>query len=462
MVQITIVGKDWGFFATSLAEDLTDRNIKVLRRFISHDALADSSSSASHKIVSYSKRLFRRLEKPFWVYRATRHLADLAALIWWLTGVIGSSVVVVSAVPTILQTKIFISLCRSLHKQVILCVHGTDARPPFLNGLYFEGISALSGANAAKFVGKFEEKVSIASAKSSAVISWMGSAHYIPGPCFLFEEIGYPLRHSRAASGLPETSETQILNGQSGFFRVIHAPSSIGKGSGEIRRVVEELTTAGYPLQFHELVGLPNRKVWEELAKSDLVVDQIYSDNFSGVLAREAAACSRWVIVGGNSLDAMEKTDWNLPPVMVSSAEHLKGHILWCFENRDILPQKAESLQSHFLDRKFTDFFIATFITTTFGKNSPARSQLRKPFIDFHPGYGGYGPDQDLKEMIHKVVQEAGITGLHLPEAFVAALLTHYGIELDESRQRASGPISRESNQPDKTSTSVETPPSAI
>lgn len=440
MAKVTIIGKDWGFFATSLAEDLTRRHIRVVRRFAPNELLSEPSQPISQKILNYSKHLFRRINKPLWVYKASRKFAELAELIWWLTGIRGSNVVVVSSVPSVLQTKIFIGLCRGLRKQVVLCIHGTDARPPFLNGLFFEEVRAIKGADFVKFVGKFRKKVLIASAKSTAVISWLGSAHYLSGQCFLFEEIGFPVRPTPVASDLQDASEPQSPDGQSQVFRIVHAPSSSGKGSPEIRQIIEDLILAGYPLHLTELVNQSNREVLKEVAKSDLVIDQIYSDNFSGVLAREAAGCSRWVVVGGNSLNVMKNTSWELPPVMVSSAKNLRKDIVWCFENRDILPRKAERLRSHFRKKNFTDFFVDAFITSAFGEDSQARFRLRKPFTDFHPGFGGYGQDLKLREMTHKIVQTTGIPGLHLPKAFAEALLARLEIELTESLKSASAP----------------------
>lgn len=433
MAEVCIVGKDWGFFATTLSEQLSIRGIQVRRRYAPNESLSDPHQPAIDKSFAFLKRQFRSVRKPLWVHKSVRRLANLASLIWWTTGLRGSKVVVVSAVPTTFQTAIFMNLCRALGKKVVLCVHGTDGRPPFLNGLYYRDAQVLGAVRFAKYVRQFQRKVSLAVSKSSAVISWMGASHYIPGRTFLFEETGFPVVDESTEMSLATSRIKEEALVTKNAFRVLHAPSSRGKGSVKIKQVIEELTKAGYPFELVEVIDTPNRQVREEIAKSDLVVDQVYSDNFSGVLAREAASGSRWVLVGGDSLDVMRGTSWELPPVLLSSADHLKKDLIWCLTNRDLLKQKARNLNLHFQNRNFAEFFISHFLTTGFSDSPHAALKTRAPFSDFNPGFGGYGLPSEIREMIQLVIQTAGTGGLGFSQGFSEDLLAHYEIELASS-----------------------------
>lgn len=430
MNRITVVGKDWGFFASSLAEDLANRGFEVRRRFAPNELLTATSGPAGSQSFNFLRRKFRETTKPLWVYQLARKVANFVSVLWWVTGLGGSKIIVVSGIPSIFQTKTFMSLCRTLGKQVVLCVHGTDGRPPFLNGLYTQEARDIGGRRFAQYVEYFQKKVSIAATKSTAVISWMGTSHFIPRDVFLFEEVGFPMRDPAAATSLSFSPRHQYRDAPNGPFRVLHAPSSVGKGSSEIRQAIEGLRAKGYPFELNECVDRPNREVLEDILNSDLVVDQVYSDNFAGALAREAAMLSRFVIVGGNSFPLMKPKNFELPPVMISSVQKLKTDLISCFENRDNLPQKAEKLRLHFQSKNFAEFFTTTFLAPNFDERAPSNLSSRTPFVDFHPGFGGYGPNTEIRAMLQSIIENACINGLHLPTIFAEKLLAHYDISL--------------------------------
>lgn len=432
MTSVTVLGKDWGFFASALSDDLEQRGFRVRRRFTQNEFLHENGKDASSQAVNYLRRKFRAIKKPLWVYRFARRVGNFLSMVWWVTGIGGSKVIVVSGIPSIFQTKTFMSLCLALGKQVVLCVHGTDARPPFLNGLFFEESRRLGEAKFAQFIEGFEKKVAHAVSKSTAVISWMGTSHFIPGDVFLFEETGFPVRNRTPSEWLRVSLGRQSHRAPTTPFRVLHAPSSVGKGSSEIKRAIEELVAMGYPFELTELKNVSNSEVKKAIANSDLVVDQLYSDNFAGILAREAADLNRFVIVGGSSLHLMNPNVFELPPVLVGSVEALKTELIWCFENQEKLPQKAEKLRLHFERRNFAEFFTNTFITHGFDAGATLELQSRRPFSDFHPGFGGYGPETEIQEMIRSLVQNADISVLRLPKTFADELLAHHGISLDD------------------------------
>lgn len=400
------------------------------RRFTPNELLSPASQDSFGNSLAFLKRMFRRTTKPSWIYSSVRKLANFVSVFWWITGIRGSEVIVVSSVPTTFQSSVLNNLCRALGKQVVLCLHGTDGRPPFLNGLYFDYVVSLSGEKLARYIAAFRRRVAGAADKSTAVISWMGCSHYIPGKTFLFEEVGFPVFSGPAAAVTKNSEDEGMKRDLDRPLRVLHAPSSTGKGSAEIRKVIEELIAEGHAFVFEEIKNAPNTEVLDKIAGCDLVVDQIYSDNFAGVIAREAGLMSRWVIVGGDSLDHMRTIRWELPPVFTSSPKSLRNDLLWCEENRELLDEKARHLRSHFENRNFTKFFVATFLNPSFDRAMMAPSQPRAPFLDFHPGLGGYGSKAEIQLMLQSLVDAAGIAGLGLPKVFSEELLAHYEISI--------------------------------
>lgn len=82
---------------------------------------------------------------------------------------------------------------------------------------------------------------------------------------------------------------------------ILHAPSSpAAKGTTIIQEAVEEARRLGHDIAFRILSGVPRRLVADELARADIVIDQIYSDQYAGVLAREAASVGTHVLIGAH------------------------------------------------------------------------------------------------------------------------------------------------------------------
>jgi hypothetical protein len=77
---------------------------------------------------------------------------------------------------------------------------------------------------------------------------------------------------------------------------LVHAPSHLAvKGTGHLRRAVEELRTEGVELEYVELHGKSHTQVLRDLEKADLVVDQLCA-GAHGALSVEAMGLAKPVI----------------------------------------------------------------------------------------------------------------------------------------------------------------------
>lgn len=425
MQKVTIVGKDWGFFASSLSQTLVLRGVAVTKRFASNVWLGASLGPSSTKLLRLARTSYKKINGFSLLSRLIRKTLEFVTLVWWTTGIIGSQVIVVSCVPTLFQSRILFSLSRRMGKQVVLCIHGSDGRPPFLNGLHRETFSSTNPVRLARYILKFRRTVKAAALRSTSVISWMGCSHFLPGAAYLFEEIGFP--SPPPIPGIDSTilPEEETTGNPDRPLRFVHAPSSQGKGTFEIRRVIEELIEEAHPLSFEQLDDRPNIEVLAAIGNADVVIDQLYSDNFMGVLAREAASRSRWVVVGGDSLAQMKSVNWELPPVLTSSSERLREDLLWCLENRGLLAAKGKYLRRHLERVDFTDFFISTFLDPTSEGAASAQIKPKTPYLDFHPGFGGYGSKAELTEIFEAAVRAVGTGGLGFPSWFLDELVSH-------------------------------------
>src|SRR5262249_21215420 len=168
------------------------------------------------------------------------------------------------------------------------------SRPPYLDGYRLESRKNDDPETCAERAARIKQVGREVERSADFVICNPLSAHLLERPIILWLEIGIPCRSALSAPAAPPRDPA-------GPIRIVHAPSDpVSKGTPAIRRAVENLRArCPYPLEYVELQGRPNREVLEELARCDLVVDQVYNDTAMAGLATEAAAFGKPAVVGG-------------------------------------------------------------------------------------------------------------------------------------------------------------------
>ncbi len=130
------------------------------------------------------------------------------------------------------------------------------------------------------------------------------SAHFHSGPCIVVQCLGAFVDNNRLEY-LKNSTYTPRNNRR---IRIFHGPSLAEvKGSSVFREVVERLRLKGYPIDYVELSGVPNTEILNEIAQSDIVLDELYSDTFGGSFAMEGAMLGKPVVTGGYGLDELTR-----------------------------------------------------------------------------------------------------------------------------------------------------------
>jgi hypothetical protein len=225
-----------------------------------------------------------------------------------------------------------LALLRLLGKRVIYTLHGTDARPPYIDGFFPPLREALNGhwedqakadrilddlasetARRISFIRRLERYADV-------VICGPSYGHFLSRPFVNFYAIGLPtptqdLGCSAARTGTNSTKTT-----------ILHAPSQVaGKGTALIREIIGRLQHDGYSVEYREISGRPNHEVMAALREADLVIDQTWSDTPMAGLAAEAAANGCPTLVGGYFSAMVGDTvpeKW-LPPTIFVAPEEL-------------------------------------------------------------------------------------------------------------------------------------------
>lgn len=187
--------------------------------------------------------------------------------------------------------RLDLPLLRKLGKRIVLVYHGSDLRPPYLDGPTVGTASEMTIEQVASLASRRKQTVRKLERQADVVVSHPLYAHFLERSYVRYLAIGLPVLD------LPVDAPPRHEDGLR--VRVLHSPSDPeAKGSARIREAATQLVSEGLPIDYVEVSGQPHAVVLDELVLADLVVDQLYSDTPMAGFAAEAASFGRPVIVG--------------------------------------------------------------------------------------------------------------------------------------------------------------------
>ena len=206
-------------------------------------------------------------------------------------------------------------LLRRLRKRIVHVFHGSDSRPPYLDGSLMDGRTAEECIALTRAV---KQRLRAIERSVDLVVSNPLSSQLHERPFVSFLALGVPRRCAPAA---------EVRTGRP---RALHSPSHpAAKGTSELREAVRRLNDRGVELALVELTGRPNAEVLAAIAECDFVVDQIYADVAMAGFASEAACASRPAVVGGYGRSALEAAMCGapFPPVHFCEPDEVEAAI---------------------------------------------------------------------------------------------------------------------------------------
>lgn len=200
-------------------------------------------------------------------------------------------------------------------KRVIYVFHGSDARPPYING----AIHSLRPGGATDLVleltGRQKRQILKIERYADVIVNHPPTSHFHERTIISWLAIGIPF-----AAAHPPLCGVSVNNPG---MRILHSPSHPeSKGTSLIREAVERLREKGHRLDLIEVVDQPNEVVLYELAQCDFVVDQVYSDTPLAGFATEAAFHGKPAVVGGYG----RQCDWGVAAEMIPPSEFVHPH----------------------------------------------------------------------------------------------------------------------------------------
>lgn len=212
-----------------------------------------------------------------------------------------------------------------LGKKTIAQFHGSDSRPPYLNGAIIHATKG-DASTLIKLTRRKYKEICLVNKFANHIID-------IP-PQGYFHSRQYILR---LYSGLPSGPHQQIQQQRKGPLKIVHAPSnSNAKGTKKIEEDIADLSKI-YDIEYRRIENVSNSKLLQIVAESDIVVDQLYCDYGLAGLATEACWFGKPVIIGGYATDLWHRLlqEDAKPPTIYCPPAEVRSNLVRLLEDRE-------------------------------------------------------------------------------------------------------------------------------
>ena len=297
---------------------------------------------------------------------------------------------------------------RALGKKIVFHFHGSDSRPPYLDG-YLSDHDGTKARDFARLARQIKRKVSIIDRYADIVVDNPLSSHFHVRECLNSFAIG--LGSTDNGKRAPDLGSSGREN-----VRILHAASNVeAKGTAVIRAAIESLRESGLDLEYVEIVGQPNDRVLEEISKSDFVIDQLYSDTPMAGFAAEAARLGRPAIVCGYASEEFRR--WiapeALPPTLYCHPGELQDAIRRLATDADFRTDLGRRARA-FFDVRCKPRDVATRYLSVLTQAVPADWRFDPNAITYVEGCGL--AEERARARIAAVLASHGSLGLQLAD----------------------------------------------
>lgn len=297
-------------------------------------------------------------------------------------------------------------LLRFFGKRIITVYHGSDSRPPYVNGAYVGGDITFDARRCLAQTRQIHRWVRWVDRFSDVILTHPYATHFNRKPVVNFVTIGIPIEPMRAFERRASRHSCVI----------VHAPTRpVQKGSREIEAVVERLRARGHDLTLVKIVNRPPQDVLDALRDCDFVFDELYSDTPMAGFATEAAAMGKAAVVGLHDADTLRHTvpPHLFPPVHSCHPDDLEAAIeklVVDVEYRERLGAEARA----FVEQHWSHRAVAERIRQLAIGAIPPEWWFDPADLRYVDGWGL--TTTRLKDVISGVVAVGGLDALHISD----------------------------------------------
>jgi hypothetical protein len=251
-------------------------------------------------------------------------------------------------------------LLKRLKKTIIFVFHGSDTRPPYINGAYLSNRDIDEKATIDQIHRRTrKQKKDILTIEKYAdfLVSGPATSHFHKRKIISFFYIGIPYDI--------QPFRSTIKTSQDDTIKILHSPSNPeAKGTDTIRSAIGSLKQKGYPIKYIEIIDQPNHVVLEKLDACDFVVDQMYSPTPMPGFITEAATFGKAAVICGYFCDQIHTVlpSEKIPPSHYRHPDEIEASIERLIVDkpyRMALGKKAQTfVQQHWHSQKVAERFL--------------------------------------------------------------------------------------------------------
>lgn len=272
--------------------------------------------------------------------RARRLMKGLIQVVRVLEIAFRFRIIIVGSAKSVTRSSWEWRLYQAVRCRIVVMLHGSEARPHFLNGAYphpESSIDLLRNMNAQRAWLEVVERY------ADTIVGSPGVLHYLRRPIVDRDVIGWPVDPGVFPDPPAADWKTPTARRKSPMahhsIRILHAPSNPrAKGTSRITEMISNLQSEGSLIDFRILHEVPSEAVRRALGWCDIVIDQMYADVPGGIFALEALLAGKPVIVGSAFAEWLDKrySESRAMPILCHPDE-VQSHIRRLVQSTDEL-----------------------------------------------------------------------------------------------------------------------------
>ncbi|MDG2123112.1 MAG: hypothetical protein P8J87_05405 [Verrucomicrobiales bacterium] len=241
---------------------------------------------------------------------------------------------------------------KCFRKKIVFILTGSEARPPYIgrNGFCTRDGHPVSIHELLESTRNTARNIRLIEQYADLTVAHTLTAQFLSQPFISFLRLGNPA----SFAALNKVRAAGLSRSESQSIRILHAPSWPElKGSERIRHAVSALQSEGFNIDYTELTDVPNIQIIEELTRTDLLIDQLYSDIPMASLAVEAASLEVPALVGGYGWDyLLQSTDGDvMPPTFLCEPEKVTERLREILRGgKDAIERKGKEAKAFLSD----------------------------------------------------------------------------------------------------------------
>lgn len=239
---------------------------------------------------------------------------------------------------SLLAWNLDLPILKRFGKKVILNLgHGSELRPPYIDGAYasHDGSMRPGPAQLARMAASHKRRMAVYERHADLIIGApFSSTQFATRVQVNFFTLGIPALTYAPASerqlAIPQASPEALppsgIRGRP--LRVLHSPSHPAcKGTPLIREAIAVLKAKGLSIEYVEIQGRPNHEVLKAIQHCDFVIDQTFSDTPMAGFAMEAAMHGKPAVVCGYGLVELRRfiPEGMYPPTVMGRPVELES-----------------------------------------------------------------------------------------------------------------------------------------